>query len=494
VPRLRLLLFLLMCVTSGRAQQPEPPLSNLEFHSSNAALNESFEWAKRQALDYVSARNSGIGPWYEAALPGRNAFCMRDVSHQTEGAAALGLFAANHNMLGRFAASAAASRDWAAFWEIDGDGKPSTFDYVSDDDFWFNLPANFDVLDAAVRMWRWTGDDTYRDDRQLQTFFRATLSDYIARWQLQPGSILARQRILNRKLAKGKFVNARGIPSYSEGTTDFTVGADLLSSEYRSIRSYSQIALSKQDKVLSKQLQDDADQIQRILENVFWNPVERHFYGRLRGDRSGAGSGDVLALYFRAAKNPDYIRGALDYVANPSYWQRTNIEDESYIPIVFFRYGRSADAYKVLFDLTRADKQRREYPEVSFATIAAIVSGAMGIQPSNAGEDFDVRTLALPLESKDDLAITSLRIRNNILDVKHTGTRASSLTNRQGPALRWKAEFAGTCAKMHANGKGIHGIPGSLSGGAPLCSTVLLVPPGSTATVRIEMGQSDQKH
>ena len=32
----------------------------------------------------------------------------------------------------------------------------------SDDDFWFNLPANFDVLDAAVRMWRWTGDDGYR--------------------------------------------------------------------------------------------------------------------------------------------------------------------------------------------------------------------------------------------------------------------------------------------------------------------------------------------
>ena len=485
VPRLTLLLFLFMYVTSGRAEQPEPPLSNLQFHSSNATLNESFEWAKQQALDYVSTK-SAIGPWYEAALPGRNAFCMRDVSHQVEGAAALGLFEANHNMLSRFAASATPSRDWAAFWEIDGDGKPSSFDYVSDDDFWFNLPANFDVLDATVRMWRWTGDNTYRDDRQFQTFFRATLSGFIERWQLQPASILARQRILNRKLTKGKFVDSRGIPSYSEGTRDFTVGADLLAAEYRAIRSYAEIASSKQDKVLSAQLQGGADEIQRILENVFWNPEERHFYGRIRGDRSGAGSADVLALYFRALKNPDYVRGALDYVANPSYWQHTNIEDESYIPIVLFRYGRSADAYKVLFDMTRWDKPRREYPEVSFAAIAAIVSGAMGIQPSNAGDDFDVQTLALPLESKDDLAIKSLHFRNNVLDVRHIGTTNSIMVNRQGPPLRWRAEFAEPCGRMRVNGEIVRGKSGSLSGGRQLCSTILVVPAASTASVTLK--------
>jgi len=238
----------------------------------------------------------------------------------------------------------------------------------------------------------------------------------------------------------------------------------------------------------------DADQLQGTLERIFWNPGERHFYGRIRSDRSGAGSGDVLALYFGAVKDPDYIRGALDYVANPTYWQRTNIEDESYIPIVLFRYGRSADAYKVIFDLTRADKQRREYPEVSYAAIAAIVSGAMGIEPSHAGDGFDIQTLAQPLGSKDDLAITSLHIRKNILDVKHTGTRTSRLTNRQGPALRWKAEFAGACGRMRVNGKLLHGKQGSLPGRASLCSTVLLVPPGSTATVRIEVRQSDQLH
>jgi hypothetical protein len=102
--------------------QKAAPLSSLEFHSSNNSLNESFRWAKQQALGYVRPGPDSIGPWYEAALPGRNAFCLRDVSHQALGAAALGLFEANRNMLDRFAESAAASRNWAAYWEIDGKG------------------------------------------------------------------------------------------------------------------------------------------------------------------------------------------------------------------------------------------------------------------------------------------------------------------------------------------------------------------------------------
>jgi hypothetical protein len=332
-------------------------------------------------------------------------------------------------------------------------------------------------------MWRWTGDDTYREDPRFRRFFRATLSDYIEQWQLQPVSILTRQRIANRKLSKGTFVDSRGIPSYTEGTSDFTVGADLLAAEYRAMRSYSEIALSRQDKALSMRLQSGADQLQRTLETIVWSPEERHFYGRIRGDRSGAGSGDTLVLYFEAVKDRDYIHGALDYIANPKYWGQINIEEETYIPIVMFRYGRSADAYKVLFDMTNPHKPRREYPEVSYAAVAAIVSGAMGIEPSKTGDNFDIRTLGLPLESTDDLAVTSLEIRNHILDVRHTGRTISSVANRQGSALRWKAEFAGNCGRMHLNGRAIRGVHDSLPGGMPLCSTIVTIPSGRSATV-----------
>jgi hypothetical protein len=427
--------------------------SDLVFHSSNTSLNESFQWAKQQALQYARLAQGPIGPWYEAALPGRNAFCMRDVSHQTEGAAALKLFEANRNMLQRFAESAAASRDWAAYWEIDGNGKPSSFDYVSDSDFWFNLPANFDVLDAAVRMWRWTGDDSYRVDPRFQTFFKETLTDYLTQWRLEPDTILTRPRIANQRLNKGKFVDSRGIPSYIEGPRDFILGTDLLAAEYRAIRSYEEIAIRPEDKELALRLQGSADQIQHILETVAWDPKRGHFNGVIRSDQSGMGSGDTFALYFDSVKDPGHIRGALDYISDPAYWRKINIEEESYVPLILFRYGKPETAYSVLLDLADPGKHRREYPEVSYGVVAAIVSGAMGIEPAPGGDDYDVQTLPQPLTRTDDLSISSLPIKGNLLEISHAGDRTTRFRNSAGSPIRWRAAFKGNAERLVVNGR-----------------------------------------
>ena len=293
------------------------------------SLQQSFAWAKQQALAYVRPASGAIGPWYEAALPGRNAFCMRDVSHQTQGAAALGLYAANRNMLRLFAQSIAKSRDWAAYWEIDGAGLPSSADYVSDTDFWFNLPANFDVLDAATRMWRWTGDDSYRNDPAFQRFFRITMTDYMKAWQLTPDAILSRPRIANQRQTEGRFVGSRGIPSYTEDSKDFIFGTDLLASEYRAIQSFQEIASTPADRTLAQQMQPTAAAVQDLLERVAWSDSKQHYLGTIRKDLSGSGSGDALVLYFRAARDPAHIRRALDYISSPNYWQHINIEAES---------------------------------------------------------------------------------------------------------------------------------------------------------------------
>ena len=465
-----------------RAQQA-PPLSALEFHSSNPALNETFRWARQQALAYVRAGSDSIGPWYEAALPGRNAFCMRDVSHQASGAAALGLFEANHNMLHRFADSVAASRNWAAYWEIDGKGMPSPADYRSDADFWFNLPANFDLLDTIVRMWRWTGNESYRNDPRLQLFFHKTLTDYIAQWQLQPETILMRPRIANQFQARGEFVASRGIPSYTEGPRDFIFGADLIAAEYRAIRSYCEIALTPEDKELAGRLQKTADAIQHLLETIAWSEERGHFNGVIQKSLSGFGSGDTFALYFDAVKDPSHLRGALDYVSDPAYWKNINIEEESYVPIVLFRYGRTPAAYQVLDDLAAPGKPRREYPEVSYAVIAALVSGAMGIEPAPAGDTYDVQTLPQPMTKMDDLSVTSLRIKGNTVDISHVVGPGTRFFNRKGPALRWRAAFEGTVDKLQANGRLVRAEHGLLAGGMPISWTTVTVPSGGSAIV-----------
>jgi hypothetical protein len=472
---------LLSCVTLKAQLASGTP--QLEFQSSNASLVEAFRWASSQALSYVAPSSSSIGPWYEAALPGRKAFCMRDVSHQSEGAAALGLAAANRNMLGRFAASVDEKRDWAGYWEIDSNGRPSPADYVSDEDFWFNLPANFDVLDALVRMWRWTGDDSYRDDPELREFFRKTVTIYTTRWQLQPETILHRPRITNRRLTTGQFVDSRGIPSYSEGPKDFIFGADLLAAEYRALRSFQQIAVTQPDKTLAVSAQAAADKIQQMLERIAWSQRQHHFLGAIRQDKSGFESGDAMVLYFGAVKDPDHLRGALDYISSPAYWQKINIEEESYAPLSLFRYGRTEAAYQILFDLSRPEKPRREYPEVSYSVIAALVGGTMGVSPSRAGERFDVQTLAQLPRSDDDASLQSVPMRGRVLDVKHTGASSSSLSNRSGPAVRWRAEFQGTMRQLKVDGKPVFAEHATLPGGMAVSWITVTVLPGATVVV-----------
>src|SRR6267143_6549875 len=56
----------------------------LDLDTSDPNLAAAFGWARRQALAY-SFSGDLVGDWYEAALPGRQAFCMRDVSHQLHG-------------------------------------------------------------------------------------------------------------------------------------------------------------------------------------------------------------------------------------------------------------------------------------------------------------------------------------------------------------------------------------------------------------------------
>jgi len=473
-------IFLVACRFGMAQQQASSPLG---FTSSIPSLVQSFEWAKSQALSYNRPGTKTMGSWYEAALPGRNAFCMRDVSHQTEGAAALGLYAANHNMLSLFAQSAAESRDWAAYWEIDGDGHPSSADYVSDSDFWFNLPANFDVLDASVRIWRWSGDDSYRDDPAFQRFSRITMSDYIKAWQLEPETILQRPRIANQRQAEGRFVNSRGIPSYTEGTKDFIFGADLLAAEYRAIRSFQEIA-GPDDKALAEKVQKVAAGIQALLERVAWSQTEHHYLGTIRKDLSGYGSGDTLVLYFGASKDPDHIRGALDYVSSPAYWQRINIEEESYIPLTLFRYGRNEAAYQVLADISSPQKKRREYPEVSYSVIEAIVSGVMGVSPGRTGDGFDIGTLSRLPADNDRATLTALHIRQNQVDVTHTGTSATRLKNLAGPALRWRAEFPGTLAYLNVDGRKIPAKHSLTPEGIVISWADVTAPPGAEILVR----------
>lgn len=120
-----------------------------------------------------------------------------DASHQALDAHLLGLQEHTRNVLHKFAVNISDSRDWCSFWEINRYDQPAPVDYHNDRDFWYNLPDDFDVLNACYRMYLWSHDDTYLQDAGFVEFHRRAVTDYVTRWDLTLDKITGRERVMD---------------------------------------------------------------------------------------------------------------------------------------------------------------------------------------------------------------------------------------------------------------------------------------------------------
>jgi hypothetical protein len=183
-------------ITGASQLQPDAGTeSKLALESSDARLVQTFDWAKRQARAYARDGDP-VGPWYEGGEPGRESFCMRDISHQVMGGHALGLVRHNLNMLHRFAENISESRDFCNYWGMTRMNQPRRVDYRNDAQFWYCLPANFDVLAACYRMYLWSRDPAYLNDPVFLNFYDRTVVDYVQRWRLGLDQMMKRPRLL----------------------------------------------------------------------------------------------------------------------------------------------------------------------------------------------------------------------------------------------------------------------------------------------------------
>lgn len=81
------LILVLSCACGQPGQEMYPDIADAArtsfcVASDDTALVKIFDWAVSNSNWYVGEDSDPVGPWYEAALPNRQAFCMRDVSHQ----------------------------------------------------------------------------------------------------------------------------------------------------------------------------------------------------------------------------------------------------------------------------------------------------------------------------------------------------------------------------------------------------------------------------
>jgi hypothetical protein len=426
--------------------------------SSDAHLTEVFQWAKTQAMAYVFSGDP-VGDWYEASLPGRYAFCMRDVSHQSLGAQVLGLSSYTQNMLYHFAQNISERKDWCSYWEITRDNQPAPVDYKNDSDFWYNLPASFDVLDDCYRMFLWTRSREYVDDPVFLHFYQRTVTSYVERWQLERERVMERPRILNQRLPAAQTAirpSSRGIPTYDESSETTVLGVDLLAAQYAAYASFSAMEQIRGNIDEARLYAGKAQALKAFINQKWWNSKENRYYAYLDQSHQLRGHAGADLLYWNAVETP-HIQGAIDDILDDIQHGRPDaVELQSHYAEILYRYGMPDAAYKEMLKLASPTQVRREYPEVSYAVIGAIVNGLMGIEPeavTNASQPVIVDTLPQLTPQTQWVEVQHVQIAGSHITVRQEGNNRTELTEEDGPPLAWRPEFLGSYPYLIVNGK-----------------------------------------
>jgi hypothetical protein len=434
----------------------------IAFNSSDDELNNTFMWAKKQALAYAFSGDA-VGLWYEAALPGREVFCMRDVAHQAMGAHFLGLASHTKNMLYTIAKNISDSRDWCSLWEITRHGTPALQDYLNDAEFWYNLPANFDILDCCFRMYELTGDQAYLTDPVLLNFYKKTVYDYVVRWDIGIDKVMNRSRLMNNTPDNNRrFENVRGIPGYNEGDPGYTASLDLLVTEQAAFEAYAQIQQLCCNEEEALKFYARAEDVNNFINTVWWDNENQRYYTHVSKDHELNSRGfDRSILYWGSLKDTLKLRSTIRAVVdNLPMNPRRGIEVQSHMPEVLYKYEETEKAYEMLLFVTK--NERREYPEVSFSTIGAMVAGLMGIEMEtyphkesieNGGYGEQIFTTKSRLTNKTKWAeVNHVPIKRNDISVRHDGVTKTTFNNHAGPQLQWKAYFTGFYETLLLNG------------------------------------------
>jgi len=452
---------------------------NVTFKSSDPALQLAFERAKTMALSYKGNPKDPVGSWYEAALPSRSAFCMRDVAHQSIGATILGLHEENKNMLSLFAQNISDSKDWCSYWEINKYGKPAPEDYRNDKEFWYNLNSNFDIIFACWRLYLWTGDEAYIKNPEFENFFEKSSNEYIDRWSLQADSLLTRPEFLNIPVpfnSKDDFHKCRGLASYSEGIPGLKMGVDLVAAIYRGLLTYSFILREKGELEKALFFEKKALKYQEQIEQIWWDQKAQTYNIIYTADgKFSKDFGELFLLWFEALTDADRTKKTIEHILS----EKSNVENASYLPFLLYKYGYENKAYEYILHLTALETKRREYPEVSYGVIEGIIHGCMGIEPNATKKTITT----LHRGKKESISeVDNLPVLHTTLFVKHTN-QTTLLHNKGKNRIQWKAMFRGNYTSITVNNKKVTAIREKDNNGNSYTFITIPVAPDQKITV-----------
>jgi len=192
----------------------------------------------------------------------------------------------------------------------------------------------------------------------------------------------------------------------------------------------------------------------------------------------------VFALYSGSLISPDKISQTVQTMINDP---RPNIEMHSYYPELLYKHGAHKQAREEIIRLTHKDMNRREYPEVSFAMIGAMVNGLMGIEP---GETEGAVTTISRLCTDDAWAeMRSIPVHGRMIDLRHTGRTESVLRNRSDKSISWIAGFLSNSGKLNVNGKSTAAEKGRDAAGDVFDYVKVTIGPHESKAVQVQTSQ-----
>ena len=229
--------------------------TKITLNSSNSELIFLFNWAKDLALNYVMTDTPNTIPCYEAALPGRGSFCLRDWEHMALGAHFLGLDLENITMMKEFAKTATPEFDYVPAWHIDYFGK-----------IWeraHQVPSIFDAIWTSYQQYLWTGNEEWIEDPTLYNYYTNAVTHYLTSHD---------NAIPNNGIADVPGENGwENTCTYNETSEDsFKEAADGIGMQYQGFRSYAEILKARGDIDGYNKWMTKANNILHLFRTDFW--------------------------------------------------------------------------------------------------------------------------------------------------------------------------------------------------------------------------------
>ena len=503
--------------------------------SDNAELQAAFNWAVRKTNDYpVTGKWSLINrddnnlwgrapninqyfqalPAYWAGRYSRSRFCPRDMLHQSIGGHIAGWDDENYSMVNIMSRLATPARGYYTIWQINFNATPHLIDYTSDTNFTKELPTNFEVVEKAYDLYKWTGDTRYIDDPDIWSFMTNTVTNYVQTQDSRPANGIA-------DAVGGSLRN--GLAGYNErgGGIVTNESADAIGSQYKAYLAYANI-LQIKGRAADAQIWFDKAASLRDYFNNEWSVgptgpqglfVNAAGYNSSTGavtkyDDFGRESSDFITyktLAFPGDRNNRLLqfiseslkRGIIDNTsaANSPF---ANIESYTYIPEGFFRYDWNETAWRWMEyiygrkDLPHeiaAQGTNGDYPEVSFTFVAQTIEGMMGVE-ADAPDDKVATGPRLPkdttkaeggaLAGVNWVQVNGLNLGDHYLDIRHDGLTRTTLTNHSNKALTWEARFPGSYLTITVDGTAMPAGPINING-VPYSAVTVTVPANGTS-------------